>query len=316
MFSRIGSIFMLHRTAPYSADNLVYNENMKISAEELGHVIEEYQREGKVFLSLDDAVEIIRSGTKPNKNFVVLTLDDGYKDNLVFGYPVFKKYQVPFCIYVTNSFPNGTSDLWWYGLENVIMSNSALSLPGGRTLENRSMKQKKKNFLYLRGIIIKSHFNDPHIFLSQLGKFSFDLQSERAKKCLTWNEIKELSADPLVTIGSHTVNHRPLSKLSEKEAEHEIVSSKKELEERLNRPVKHFAFPFGSQNEAGPREYKMAKAAGFASIVTTLHGYIHAGDDQYCLDRIYLTPLKRSSLFRKELFWNIKSAVTTFRGIF
>jgi len=133
---------------------------------------------------------------------------------------------------------------------------------------------------------------------------------------LNWNEIRELASDPLATIGCHTINHLPLAKLDELDVEREILFSKKELEEELNCSVKHFAFPFGSTNEASSREYRIAKAAGFDSIVTTLHGHIRLGDDPWCLDRIFLSPLHGASLATREVFWNIKSAATTIRRIF
>jgi peptidoglycan/xylan/chitin deacetylase (PgdA/CDA1 family) len=314
MDSRIGSILMLHRTAPYVAGNLVYNENMKISPDELEHLIVYYKNTHRVFLSLDEATEIIRSGKKPKHQFVVLTLDDGYKDNLQTGYSVFRKHNVPFCIYITNCFPNNTADLWWYALEDVIQRNTTLKMPGGKFLKNNTEEEKKKNFLFLRAMVINEHFKDPNSFFRQLGEFNFDVEKERKLICLTWNEISELASDPLTTIGSHTSNHLPLSKLDENEARNEIVNSKDELEKKLNRPIKHFAFPFGSHVEAGPRDYEIARTAGFDSITTTLHGYVRAGESQYCLDRLFLSPLNGASVFQRELFWNIKSAVRTLRG--
>jgi peptidoglycan/xylan/chitin deacetylase (PgdA/CDA1 family) len=313
----IGSILMLHRTAPYNEDNIIYNENMKISSEELDLLIKELKRERRVFLDLDEVVEIIRIGKKPKYKFVVITLDDGYRDNLTYGYPVFKEHRIPFCIYITNSFPNQTTNLWWYALENVILNNTILRHPDGRKLENESTYKKKQNFLTLRNDVINKYFKDPFGLFQQLGEFNFDLLRERKKMCLTWDEIKELSKDPLATMGCHTVNHYPLSKLDHREAELEIMTSKKELEVQLTKEIKHFAFPFGSKNEADEREYEIAKSIGFDSVVTTLHGHLHLTDNPLRLDRIFLSPLRNnSSLLRREMFWNLKSVVSSVRNIF
>lgn len=314
MFSGIGSILMLHRTAPYNKANIIYNENMKISPEELDRLIQELKRDKRVFLNLDEVVEIFRGGKKPKYKFIAFTLDDGYKDNLQYGYPVFKAHNVPFCIYITDSFPNETTTLWWYALENLILNNTTLRLPDGTTLENRRLSEMKKNFLILRNDVINKYFKDPIGFFKQLGECNFDLSTERKKKCLSWEEIRELGKDPLATVGCHTLNHYPLSKLDYHEAESEIMTSKKELEHQLNKKVKHFAFPFGSENEAGTREYEIAKSIGFDSIVTTIHGHIRLSDNPQRFDRIFLSPLRNGSgLLRREMYWNLKSIVTTAR---
>ena len=315
MDSRIGSILMLHRTAPYVDGNLVYNENMKISPEELNQLIIHYKKANRVFLSIDEATEIIRSGKKPKQKFIVLTIDDGYKDNLRYGYSIFQQHRVPFCIYITNSFPNNTTDIWWYALEHVIQHNDKLNLPDGRKLKNDTTEEKKRNFLHLRQVVIEEHFRDSYALFRQLGDFNFNVEKERSEMCLSWSEITELANDPLVTIGCHTVNHLPLSKLTDQEVRSEIDNSRDELKQKLGRPVKHFAFPFGSRVEAGPREYELAKESGFDSIVTTLHGYVRLGDNPFCLDRIFLSPLRGSSVFQREIFWNIKSMARTVRSI-
>jgi peptidoglycan/xylan/chitin deacetylase (PgdA/CDA1 family) len=312
MFSGIGSIFMLHRTAPYEDGNIVYNENMKISPEELVRFIQELKRKKRVFLSLDEVVNIVRSGKKPAHKFVAFTLDDGYKDNLTYGYPIFKEYNIPFCIYVTNSFPDQTTNLWWYALENLILNNETLNVDG-RNLDNSTLHKKQKNFLALREEVLNKQFRDPYTFFKQLGRITFDVSKERSKMCLTWPEIINLSQDPLATIGCHTVNHLPLAKLEHPEVGFEIRHSKEELERQLNRKVRHFAFPFGSRNEAANREYEVSQSIGFDSIVTTLHGNIHLSDNLQRLERIFLSPFRDSSLFRRNVFWSIKSLVSSIK---
>lgn len=37
---------------------------------------------------------------------MVFTMDDGYKDNYTNALPIFKKYNVPYTIFVTTNFPD------------------------------------------------------------------------------------------------------------------------------------------------------------------------------------------------------------------
>ena len=86
---------------------------------------------------------------------------------------------------------------------------------------------------------------------------------------LTWEQIREMSKDPLVEIGAHTKNHYPLSKLPEPVAKNEIEDSRDKIENKIGKKVEHFCYPFGSENEAGEREFRIAKDCGFKTSTTT-----------------------------------------------
>ena len=87
--------------------------------------------------------------------------------------------------------------------------------------------------------------------------------------CLNWEEIKILDQHPLVTIGAHTNSHPNLKKLTEQEAFDEMSYSKNLLEEKLKHSIEHFAYPFGTPNEADVREFELASRCGFQTAVTT-----------------------------------------------
>src|SRR3712207_6310003 len=57
-------------------------------------------------------------------------------------------------------------------------------------------------------------------------------------------------------------------------ARHEIAGSKAVVERKLGRPVRHFAYPVGDPTSAGPREFALAREAGFATAVTTRPGHL------------------------------------------
>jgi len=288
---------------------------MKVSPEELETIIVQLKNENFIFISLDQLVDVLHSPQKKHQKFIVITLDDGYRDNVEFAYPLFKKYDVPFCIYITNSFPNKTTNLWWYALESLILQNDSLTTENKRR-SNRSDEEKKKNFWEFRDNILNHHFYDPLKYFRSMGVLSFDLEEHIAEKCLTWDEIKNLSKDSLVTIGCHTVNHFPLSKLSLKEAEYEIIASKQEVEEHIGKKVRHFAFPFGTRKEAGIREYRLAEKAGFDTVTTTIHGHVSNNDSAYSLKRIFLFPLANNNYTLKKLmFWNIRTYYYWFKKI-
>ena len=69
---------------------------------------------------------------------------------------------------------------------------------------------------------------------------------------MTWEEIRYL-ADAGITIGSHSLSHRWLPDISDDhDLRKEILDSKKILEDKLNREIRHFAYPVGGMNKRVP----------------------------------------------------------------
>src|SRR3954470_11625831 len=72
-----------------------------------------------------------------------------------------------------------------------------------------------------------------------LGRWSPDFG-----RMLTWDELAEV-ARAGVEIGNHSLVHHPLDVLPPEQLREEIFRSHDELEQRLQRPVRSFAYPHG-----------------------------------------------------------------------
>jgi peptidoglycan/xylan/chitin deacetylase (PgdA/CDA1 family) len=83
---------------------------------------------------------------------------------------------------------------------------------------------------------------------------------------MTRAELCELAADPLVTIGSHTVVHAHLLEVGSLRAAAELTDSKAELEDILERPIDQFSYPFGARN---PSLDTLAQALGYGRLFST-----------------------------------------------
>jgi peptidoglycan/xylan/chitin deacetylase (PgdA/CDA1 family) len=70
---------------------------------------------------------------------------------------------------------------------------------------------------------------------------------------LTWSQLQEAVATGLVTVGSHTHSHIPLSDVTEGRAEDEMRKSKDLIEDRLGVPCRHFAYPYAMSSEGADR---------------------------------------------------------------
>ncbi len=290
-----GIIYMLHRCSPFDDGCLFPNENMKVSPEFLKKFILEKKKTHE-FISLDELENRLKSGTNNKQKFIVMTFDDGYKDNLTYAYPVFKELNVPFTIYVTTSFPDRTAFLWWFILEDILISNTVITLSNGQIFSCETRKQKEECFMQIRELILKLDQSDlPNEFNKLLGQYAYHPESYIDKLCLTWDELKQLSDSNCCTIGAHTANHKTLNQLTKLELNEELRLGKQILEERLNRSINHFAFPFGTSNEVGDREITAAQQCGFTTSALAFGGTINRKKpiNLHALPRTFLGELRQ-----------------------
>lgn len=105
---------------------------------------------------------------------------------------------------------------------------------------------------------------------------------------LRWEEIQEL-ANAGFTIGSHSLTHRWLPDLTDsEELRSEVFDSKKKIEDKIGRPVKHFSYPVGGVDQ---RVADLVKEAGYvAGWVAGARPSIIVKDSLLSLRRIKVTP--------------------------
>lgn len=89
------------------------------------------------------------------------------------------------------------------------------------------------------------------------------------KDYLSWHDMRELSPHPF-TFGSHTLTHPSLVTLEDARVEHEMVESKKIIEDRLGQPVDLLAYPYGVSNE---RVRDLARKSGYKAACGVTLGY-------------------------------------------
>jgi peptidoglycan/xylan/chitin deacetylase (PgdA/CDA1 family) len=271
IYSGKGQILMFHRVLPYSCKERIHNHlSIEISPEQLIFIISYFKTKNYDIISLDMLPEWLKNEKNTSKKFVVFTFDDGYKDNLEVAYPILKKHNIPFTIYITTSFPDKRAILWWYILEDLILKNDKIQyvfLKDSVNIDCSTYSKKEKAFTKLRKVI--STLNAENFDTELTGffsKFGFNTLKYNTEMTLSWSELTELSKDPLVTIGAHTLNHYNLCDLSDQQSFYEISESKKLIESKINSEVKHFSYPFGVY---GKREIELAKRSNFLTATTT-----------------------------------------------
>jgi peptidoglycan/xylan/chitin deacetylase (PgdA/CDA1 family) len=108
------------------------------------------------------------------------------------------------------------------------------------------------------------------------------------ERYLTWDHVREMNKNGFV-FGSHTVSHRPLTKLNPDEVRQELIASRDEIEKQLGQKPKYFAYPTGAYNL---QIEELVREAGYRGAFTIRYGQVGLESDPYALERI---PIFRTS---------------------
>jgi peptidoglycan/xylan/chitin deacetylase (PgdA/CDA1 family) len=101
-------------------------------------------------------------------------------------------------------------------------------------------------------------------------------------KLVTWRQVNDLASAGF-EIGGHTATHPLLTTVSDADLTREVCDSRLEIERRIGRPVRWFAYPHGDYDE---RVHRVTASAGYQGALTFGGGLASACDDPFLLNRI------------------------------
>jgi peptidoglycan/xylan/chitin deacetylase (PgdA/CDA1 family) len=241
-------------------------------------------------VALDEVLNRLHNPTQ--RRFAAITFDDGYRDNVNHALPILRRAQVPFTTYVPTGAITRELNAWWLGLRELFKLNEEVEIPFlDRTFVCRDLAGKRAALA-----AVTRWVHEDFTRASSLGdlfaKHRISLASLCDRYFIDEDELRSLASEPLATIGGHTVTHAALATLAEVDISREMAQNRAYLQERLNRGINHFAYPYGSPAACGPREARLACEAGFRTAVTTAHRPLFTRDrlTQYTLPRINIHP--------------------------
>ncbi len=135
--------------------------------------------------------------------------------------------------------------------------------------------------------ILKKH-NFPAVMFVHTGHVG---DKAGAHPKMTWDTLKELVKDPLITIGSHTISHPDLPTLTSDKQIEEMTKSKADLETNLGVKIDYFAYPEG-KNDAVTQGY--ARDAGYTLAFSVANGPAEESPNILCVDRWVHTRLEKA----------------------
>ena len=223
---------------------------------------------------------------------VVVTFDDGYRDNLANALPIAEAKGVPITVFVTSGILGNHHGLWWDRLGTLLRSRPPqvreIDLPaGGRSIRlpvgssgiREDLDTVRRHLLPPRVTEIERALDS----VSEQWQVGSDPPPDAGT--LTREDLLQLAASDTVTIGAHTVDHVRLRGRPAREQQDTISGSKTELEQSIGRAVPHFAYPFGRRDDFDDRSVDAVRSAEFDTACTTIPGTARSSTDPYRLPR-------------------------------
>jgi peptidoglycan/xylan/chitin deacetylase (PgdA/CDA1 family) len=303
-FSPGGIILLYHRVAVSSVDPF------KLSVSP-GHFRDQMAtlRKWASPMALQELVSAAARGQLPLRA-VAVTFDDGYLDTLETALPALEEHDVPATVFITTGNPG--MPFWWDRISYQILTAPEQSRPIELEVEKRSYhwtmngasaRERGRILRQIHGLCCRLPLDSRDLVVHQVGKWSArDLPD--AERALTRDEIRQLAASKVISIGSHTVNHPVLSLLSVEAQRSELERSRRDLELVVGKPVTTMSYPFGLPGtHYNRRTVQVAREAGYICACAACTDVVHPKSDPLQLPRYWINDWSGERLIRRLQRW-------------
>lgn len=251
------------------------------------------------------AVEV-NGGALPRRPMIV-TFDDGYRDNYTDAFPVLKELGIPATVFVATRHVGSRSLFWWdvvaYCLKATQRREIRLGEISGDAVpldtQDRRRAAIEQVLTWMKTVPeeIKTGFAQ-----RLPGALGVALEPDVADGMhLSWDEIREM-AHWGIEFGSHTVTHPVLSNVDDRQLDREIRDSKAALERELHTEVLVFSYPVGGLGRFDSRAMAAVARAGYRYAVSYVEGVANFADgNRYALPRIHVEADHSLNLFRANM---------------
>jgi methionyl-tRNA formyltransferase/peptidoglycan/xylan/chitin deacetylase (PgdA/CDA1 family) len=223
---------------------------------------------------------------------VAVTFDDAFENVYSVAYPILRMHSVPFTFYVSTGFVE-TDRLFWVDIIEDCINRSRreeIALPTyDRPLPLRSAEERMAACRSVKRRCKQSENSLKDEIIAALIRESGvtpDPKASAGYRMIRWTQLAEMARDPLAIVGSHSHSHNILSRISQDELRSEVATSVAMLEERLDRPVRHFSYPEGGPEHFNVRVIDELKARGIVCCPTAIPGLNARGTDPFLLRRV------------------------------
>jgi peptidoglycan/xylan/chitin deacetylase (PgdA/CDA1 family) len=220
----------------------------------------------------------------------VVTFDDGWYDNHAYALPILKAHAIPAAVFVATDYVGSNRCFWQERLSRLLHAVAAeprtaamvfalagsQNPPAGNPDEQRRRIRETVSRLKAKPIaeVLATVAKVTHeVSASGLGERALALGEDRF---MSWEQVREMHASRLVTIGSHTETHIPLTKHDTGSAQQEQSTSKAVIAKHTRGECTAFAYPNGDFDD---ESVDWVRSAGYSLAFTTVRSRVAKGAD-------------------------------------
>jgi peptidoglycan/xylan/chitin deacetylase (PgdA/CDA1 family)/CelD/BcsL family acetyltransferase involved in cellulose biosynthesis len=237
-------------------------------------------------VGLDRLLDCLESGEP--ETVVAITFDDGYQDNYRNAFPILQRYGLPATIFLTTGCLDTGEMLWFERLSGALKTTERefidleIHLPIRCWLRTTAERLAANDRIggILRELPDSSRRNCLDDILRQLAPRVTGARNAM----LTWDQVRLMKARG-IDFGGHTVTHPFLSRTDPQQAAWEIFECKRRIEQELQAPVPHFAYPNGREPDFNACNKELIRQAGYRAAATTIWGLNYPSTDRMELRR-------------------------------
>ena len=187
---------------------------------------------------------------QPRGQFVMLTFDDGYRDNFELAFPILKSHGVSATFFIATGFLDRPRMPVWDELAWMLRTTSVKSLAANEWLPT-SVCLADQPFRRLLAVYKSLGTELTEMYLDFLadalgtGRCPESLASDQ---WMTWDMLRKMQAGGM-TFGGHTVNHLILSNATADQQDWEVGECQRRLIDELGRPIDAFSYPNGKRGD-------------------------------------------------------------------
>jgi peptidoglycan/xylan/chitin deacetylase (PgdA/CDA1 family) len=241
----------------------------------------EFLRRHFVPVTLEDVSAAATDGAPLPPNAVLVSFDDGYRDNFEHALPILRRQGLKAVFFVSTSYITERRLFWWEQvslfIRNASVERATLTYPVTTDLDLRSDVGKAAAMKQINRLIKDQFALDIDRLLRDLASacgVTWSAERERAladAALMTWQQVRGL-IDAGMAVGSHTCNHRVLQTLPPDSLDRELTASKSELETRLGVAIDSIAYPVGRSIASRPAIIQALSRAGYRVGFTAVPG--------------------------------------------
>lgn len=237
--------------------------------------------------SMRELVEACGAGQVLPRGSVVITFDDGYRDNVVTAAPILEEFELPATFFLATSYVDSGEPQWIDRLYAAfkLRSDDALDLTGWGLSDWDLASQAGVDLAHhgITGVLLASGWQRR---LDLLGEIERQLKpaGKPVRTTLNWDEVRKLSENPRFELGGHTRTHIDLSTCTDEDSSREVIGCLEDIRRETNREVIHFAFPHGRSRDSVRK--LLAEAGVESAALTDPARPVRREDDVFALPRL------------------------------